>query len=141
MGAIIEISWRIFDRVRLAAPASLPSFPAVKWRWRISWSTPRAKALNHPHVQRSKFFPLLNKGELAVLYCFIFSLHLLLRTGTLDALDTLIFQRSDGNSRVLFSHTGYCSLQAASRSHADLQEHRSGAGLGEGATKQFAASW
>src|SRR5204862_391082 len=30
------------------------------------------KALNHPPSTTEQFFPLLNKGELAVLYCFIF---------------------------------------------------------------------
>src|SRR5882762_5028429 len=30
------------------------------------------KALDHPPAATEQFFPLLNKGELAVLYCFIF---------------------------------------------------------------------
>src|SRR5438309_6827393 len=30
------------------------------------------KALDHPPATTEQFFPLLNKGELAVLYCFIF---------------------------------------------------------------------
>jgi len=30
------------------------------------------KALNHPPAATEQFFPLLNKGELAVLYCWIF---------------------------------------------------------------------
>jgi len=30
------------------------------------------KALNHPPTPTEQFFPLLNKGELAALYCWIF---------------------------------------------------------------------
>jgi putative oxidoreductase len=50
------------------------------------------KALNHPPVPTEQFFPLLNKGELAVLYCFIFLFIFFYGPGRY-ALDTLIFQR------------------------------------------------
>ena len=50
------------------------------------------KALDHPPATTEQFFPLLNKGELAVLYCFIFLFIFFYGPGRY-ALDTLIFQR------------------------------------------------
>ena len=50
------------------------------------------KALNHAPAPTEQFFPLLNKGEPAVLYCFIFLFIVFYGPGGY-ALDTLIFQR------------------------------------------------
>jgi hypothetical protein len=66
-----------------------------------------AGVLNHPPVPTEQFFPLLNKGELAVLIA-SFSSSSFYGPGRY-ALDTLIFQRRP-QQPLLFSHTGYCSL-------------------------------
>src|SRR6058998_3660330 len=50
------------------------------------------KALDHAPAATEQFFPLLNKGEPAVLYCFIFLFIFFYGPGRY-ALDTLIFQR------------------------------------------------
>ena len=50
------------------------------------------KALDHPPDASEQFFPLLNKGELAVLYCFIFLFIFFYGPGRY-ALDTMIFRR------------------------------------------------
>jgi putative oxidoreductase len=48
------------------------------------------KALGHPASGTEMFFPLLNKGEPAVVYCFVF-LYIFFRGGGLWSLDSLIF--------------------------------------------------
>jgi putative oxidoreductase len=50
------------------------------------------KALDHSPAATEQFFPLLNKGEPAVLYCFIFLFIFFYGPGRY-ALDTLIFRR------------------------------------------------
>src|SRR5437762_14306456 len=50
------------------------------------------KALTHPPSTTEQFFPLLHKGELAVVYCWIFLFIFFYGPGRY-ALDTLIFQR------------------------------------------------
>ena len=42
-------------------PPGPPSSRAARWRSRTSWST-----------RRGGFWPIVNKGELAVVYCFVF---------------------------------------------------------------------
>ena len=50
------------------------------------------------HAPRG-FFPLLNGGELAIVYCFIF-LYLWIAGGGVWSVDCLIFQRSSGQVAV-----------------------------------------
>ena len=49
------------------------------------------KAIGHAPTGAEMFFPLLNKGEPAVVYCFVF-LYIFFRGGGLWSLDSLIFR-------------------------------------------------
>ena len=51
------------------------------------------KALNHPPAATEQFFPLLNKGELAVLYCWIFLFGFFYGPGRWS-IDSLIWRRT-----------------------------------------------
>jgi putative oxidoreductase len=51
------------------------------------------KALNHPPTPTEQFFPLLNKGELAALYCWVFLFAFFYGPGRWS-LDSLIGRRS-----------------------------------------------
>jgi len=85
--------------------------------------------------------PYVNKGELAVVYCFIFFYIFLGGPGSLS-IDAMIGRSRTATAAKLLDRDLHFDETRHLGARTDLRGAiAAGAGLGEGATKQFAASW